>query len=178
MIQMIDRARHLRSARRGFTLLELVLVMVIAATALAVAAPSLRNWRKGNALRTSMEEMLQVLRYARTQSISQARVYRIEFGDDLTYVLKMRGPQGSEYVEVPGEFGKLHHLPVNSKLEVEKAPINNEVQEASARVIDFYPTGRTQPAVIKVTDEQNFVVMLECKSPAGKFNFVSEGVAQ
>jgi prepilin-type N-terminal cleavage/methylation domain-containing protein len=36
-----------RSTSRGFTLLELVVVMMIIATVLAMAAPSLRGWHKG-----------------------------------------------------------------------------------------------------------------------------------
>ena len=42
----------------GFTLLELILVMVIICTALALAAPSLNGWARGSKMRDAVSTMI------------------------------------------------------------------------------------------------------------------------
>lgn len=174
MIEFVEQSR--RARRRGFTLLELVLVMLIACTALAMAAPSLRNWRKGSELRGSVDQFLTLTRLARTEAISKGRIYRIEFDEQLKYQLKMQ--EGTHFIEVPGDFGRVHSLPEGTRLEIHKEQVANEYQQSDARVIDFYPTGRTQPLTLSLTDSQNYEVVVQCATPAGGFKFVSGGLKQ
>lgn len=186
-----SRLRH-----RGFTLLELVLVLVIAATALAIAAPSLRGWRRGAALKSSMEELQMLTRLARTEAISKGRIYRLEFGQENQFQLKTQDKYGrmnglgqpqtiqgavvqqdiAGFAPIQGEFGKIYRLPEGSKIEIQKAQVLNEYQQQDVRVIDFYPSGRTQAATIMVTDTEGYVVVLQCATPAGSFKWLSEGL--
>src|SRR5829696_5580609 len=71
---MKQRSRHFRSA---FTLMELVLVLVIITIAMAIAAPSLRNFWKGNRVKDAGEQLAYITRLARTQAISDGAVYRL-----------------------------------------------------------------------------------------------------
>jgi len=66
---MRSRYRH-----PGFTLLELILVMVILATVMALAAPKLQSWRQGGKLRNSADEFVAATRFARTRAISSGSV--------------------------------------------------------------------------------------------------------
>lgn len=197
-------AEQLRHGRhRGFTLLELVLVLVIAATALAMAAPSLRGWRRGAALRSSMDQVQMLTRLARSEAIAKGKVHRLEFSENMEFQLKMLDrhavvqggtgqgltpmgvqrldgsftqPDSAGFVPIQGEFGKVYKLPEGSKLEVAKAQVLNEYQQADQRVIDFYPSGRTQAATISVTDADGFQVVLQCTTPAGSFKWLAEGL--
>lgn len=183
--------RHSRFAfrRRGFTLLELVLVLVIISTVIAMAAPNLRGWRKGAALRSSMEELLSLTRLARSEAVSKGKIHRIEFDESMKFQLKVQ--QGyvsgqvtadqidsAGFVPVTGEWSKIYSLPEGARIEVNKAQVLNATQESSARVLDFYPNGRTQAATITVTDSDNYQVTLQCKTPAGNYKWMSEGGKQ
>src|SRR5437764_12831170 len=67
------RKRHVRA----FTLLELVMVMVLACLALALVAPSLSNWSHGNQLRDAADEFVSLTRYARSSAIAESITYRL-----------------------------------------------------------------------------------------------------
>ncbi|ARN57544.1 pilus assembly FimT family protein [Sedimentisphaera salicampi] len=66
----------MRSAgTKAFTLIELILVMVIICTMLAVAAPSLRGFFSSRQLGELAEMFVVSARYARLQAISESRPY-------------------------------------------------------------------------------------------------------
>src|SRR5512133_3361844 len=71
-----------KAAQFGFTLLELIMVMVIIAVVLSMAAPTLSNWSKGRTLVNAADEFLSMTRYARSRAISNARMVIIEISED------------------------------------------------------------------------------------------------
>lgn len=61
----------MRSNRKnGFTLIELILVMAVLATVLALAAPTLSGFVKGRSLQEEARRFLALTRYGRSQAIS------------------------------------------------------------------------------------------------------------
>src|SRR5215208_972893 len=66
-----------RTRSSAFTLLELVLVMVIIATVLAMAAPSLRGWHKGSKMKDTAAEFISLTELARTRAVSSTVVHRL-----------------------------------------------------------------------------------------------------
>lgn len=161
----------------GFTLLELVLVMLIASVALAVAAPSLRSWRNGNTLRNSAEDLLTLTRYARTQSITDAVVYRLNFDVERNFWLTKSKSNAShdEFEELGNDFGQKQKFGDGVLFVLNKVGITNEAQNAAADSIDFYPTGRTQPADITLTDSFGNSIKIVCDAPAENFRIMAEG---
>src|SRR5947207_6133930 len=65
--------------RRGFTLLELVVVMLILTVMLAMVAPSLSGFGRGRQAEQAAANILALSRWAREQAISDGRVYRLNF---------------------------------------------------------------------------------------------------
>ncbi|MCL2640901.1 MAG: prepilin-type N-terminal cleavage/methylation domain-containing protein, partial [Phycisphaerales bacterium] len=61
----------------GFTLVELILVLVIATVAVSIAAPSLTNFVRSRDLTNTANRFVAATRYARTEAMAQATVYRI-----------------------------------------------------------------------------------------------------
>src|SRR4051794_14745939 len=59
-----------RRAHAGFTLLELILVMVIICMVMALAAPTLTGWSRGAKLRNSADEFVSATKFARTRAVS------------------------------------------------------------------------------------------------------------
>ena len=63
---------HKHGRQRGFTLVELMIVIVIAAILLSIAAPSFEETIKRNRRLTSLEDTLGTLATARTEAVSRA----------------------------------------------------------------------------------------------------------
>ena len=61
----------------GLTLLELVLVMVIICTILAMAAPSLRGFFTSRETSDAAAQIVALTHLARSQAITEGRVYRL-----------------------------------------------------------------------------------------------------
>jgi prepilin-type N-terminal cleavage/methylation domain-containing protein len=79
-----------RIQSRGFTLIELILVMVIISIALGYAAPSLRGWGQGQKLRNAADEFVAATGTARSLAVSDAAIYALEINPgDNTYSIKL-----------------------------------------------------------------------------------------
>jgi type II secretion system protein H len=154
-----------QSAHRGFTLLELVFVLVIICTVLAMAAPSLRGWSQGSRLRDTADALLATTRLARTQAVATGQVHRLNI-DPANGQYQLVVQQGEEFVPVAGGFGAPSMLPEGYRIELAQA------LPAGDSSISFTPTGRTQPARIRITSEQGESVEIECTTPAELFRVV------
>jgi type II secretion system protein H len=169
-----------RKLANGFTLLELVLVMLIACTALALAAPSMRGWSRGARLRNSAEEFLNMTRLARTQAVTRATIYRIQI-DTQAGTFKLLAQQGSEFVEVNDELARMKSVPEGGQIELTRPQADSKSGNSSSETavlatdaIDFYPNGRTQAAHVRISDDSKHSFDIECASPAERFQIVTQ----
>src|SRR4051812_2843876 len=100
----------MRAKNFGFTLLELVLVMMIIATVLAAAAPRLTGWSRGTKLRDAGDQFLSLTKYARTQAIADCRVYRLNVdAGQGAYWLTIQ--QGQQFANLGSDFGRIFLVP-------------------------------------------------------------------
>jgi prepilin-type N-terminal cleavage/methylation domain-containing protein len=173
--------------RRGFTLLELILVMVLLAVVAGIAAPSLRGFLHGRAEVNAASQMLALGQYARTQAIGAGQLYRLNV-DALsgTYWLTIRRGQLDQ--DLSNEFGRRFTLPDGMKAEWEATTVTGTsiygtatptsgmnanaasttsiplVNGAVPNYFDFYPDGRVQAGTLKLTARTGQVFELGCKS--------------
>src|SRR4051812_17314628 len=151
-----------KNPRRGFTLMELVLVLVILTIAMAMAAPSLRNFWKGNRIKDAGEQLGYITRLARTQAISDGAVYRLGIDQGGTgYALYVQ--QATGFVLIPSNN---FLLPEETHVEVTKA------DGSSTDHIDFFPNGRTEPGSIRLLAAGYNDIVLTCPSPTETFSLV------
>lgn len=172
-----------RDARRAFTLLELILVMMIIATVMALAAPSLSGWSKGAKLRNAAESLVSMTRYARTQAIIKGTVYRVQLGDPATFTLLKQ--QGTDFVEANDQAAPAVAAPDGGKIEFTRITVNSNEQTQpdtgtkdaassdASRALDFDPTGRSPTATIKIYDSAGKYLTIENTSPLQQFKTVS-----
>src|SRR5262245_46989953 len=66
---------------RGFTLLELVLVMLIITIVVGAVAPKLNGFTMGRSGKHLASRVLSMTNYARTQAISEGRPYRLNYSE-------------------------------------------------------------------------------------------------
>jgi type II secretion system protein H len=113
----------------GFTLLEVVVVLVLLGLAAALVIPSFTAGLRGLELETAGRDLITRMKQARTDALNQQTVFRVVLSDDSV--------EAARYALVD-EYGrplKAYELP---------ADVSVEVQEGELPLtISFYPNGRS-----------------------------------
>ena len=127
--------RNTRSAARGFTLLELIVVLFLAGLVAALVAPSFSGTLESSRLRSGAAGVRATLTLARTLAASGSRLRSVVFDIE-------RG----EYV-VDGE-ARTYVLPEG--IRIESARVGNEEPEQETFRVRFFPDGSAEGAEIVV----------------------------
>jgi prepilin-type N-terminal cleavage/methylation domain-containing protein len=69
------------SIRNGFTLMELMIVVLITAILSTLAIPSFLQWRQNLEVRKTTRDLVSILREARSRSIKTNLEHRVEYAD-------------------------------------------------------------------------------------------------
>ncbi len=150
-----------RRRRSGFTLLELVLVMVIICTLLGAASPSLRGFFVSRKTDDTATRIAATTRLARSRAISEGCVYRLNFDlRERTFFLTVLDEGGFRQIE--SSLGLAFRLPEEVQVSIVGAYGNRAY-------LDFFPDGRAEPATIRVTDVKGGVAEVVCAAPTEAF---------
>jgi len=153
---------------RGFTLLELILVMAIIAIAVAMAVPSLHGFAQGRRAGNCAEEILALAQWARTQAIVRGKPYRLNLDPGAgTFWLTVQEDDGT-IQSLGEEFGRTFSVPEGVRLDWNASP------QPDGTYVQFLPTGRCDPATIHVTDPNGKVTEIACFSSTELFHIVSD----
>ena len=152
-----------REAPRGFTLMELIVVLVLISTVLALASPSLRRFVRGRSTGDAAAHMLALTHLARSQAVTGAQVWRLNLDPESgTYWLTTQ-TEGA-FVAPLREYGRVFHLPDGVTLATDA-----EHESDKAPYVQFYPDGRSDPARIELTDPEGKVLRLASPSATERF---------
>ncbi len=72
--------------RRGFTLIEVIAVLLITGLAIALVIPSLSRFSSAVELKATAKKVSAILRYYRSEAVNRGEVYQIVFDSDLNEV--------------------------------------------------------------------------------------------
>jgi prepilin-type N-terminal cleavage/methylation domain-containing protein len=160
-------ASRLQSARaKGFTLLELILVMLILSTVLAMAAPSLRGFFGSRQAQDTAAQILALTQFARSQAISEGVIYRLNF-DTRDRVYWLTAWKSGAFDELETEFGQIFTLPKDMAMELE------DVEEEEGDVyVEFTPQGAVTAATIRLIDRRGRALEVSCPSITESFSIV------
>ena len=149
------------------TLLELILVMVILSTVLAMAAPSLRGFFTSRRGDDAAAQILALTQFARSQAISEGIVYRLNFDTrERTYWLTAQKAGVFETLET--EFGKVYTIPKDIELELEDMD-----QKDEDVFLAFTPYGTVTAGTIRLIDRSGRVLEMSCPTVTESFSIVA-----
>ncbi len=122
-------------AQKGFTLIELIVVMAMLSAVVAVSAPRLSKFFSGRSLEEEARRFLAVIQYARSESISSA--VPLELQIDIENGFYMILPSWS--YEWPNQENKQYELDANLQFEI-LSQESEKIQKGIARIY-FLPDG-------------------------------------
>jgi prepilin-type N-terminal cleavage/methylation domain-containing protein len=150
--------RTARSQPRGFTLFELVLVMLVLAVVMAMVAPKLAGTARGRRTGDAATQIAALAYYARSQAVTEGRTYRLNIqpGDGSYWITMQDGPS---FVDPANGWGNLNHLPEGVRIAACDFP-----QHQDGIYAEFRPSGRVDPGYIRIVDDDNQVAEIACES--------------
>jgi len=151
----------------GFTLLELILVMVIVCAVLGMSAASLRGFFRARQTAEAAGQIVALTQYARTKSVAEGRTYRLNL-DAQSGTYWLTAQTGGGFMAIPSEFGRVFSLPEGSTAHWETPDDMDTVGW-----IPFHPDGRTEETKLRLTGKRGEALDVICSSPAEQFRVVS-----
>lgn len=148
------------------TLLELILVMVILSTVLAMAAPSLRGFFASRRSEDTAAQILALTQLARSQAISEGIIYRLNFdAQERTYWLTAQ--QAGAFEPLETEFGRVFELPKDIEVELEGLR-----QEDRDVFLEFTPYGTVTAGTVRLVDRRGGAIEITCPTVTESFSIV------
>lgn len=147
----------------GFTLIELILVMVILCTVLGMAGPSLRSFFSQRQVEDAAASILALAQFAKSQAVCEGRTYRLNLDPrDSRYWLTVQD-QGA-FQDLGTEWGRVFLLPPEVTLKVWDLELDGLIYYA-----EFSSLGRTTPGTIQLISPKGDVLSLACRSATESF---------
>ncbi|OGP94506.1 MAG: hypothetical protein A2157_16220 [Deltaproteobacteria bacterium RBG_16_47_11] len=140
---------------RGFTLIEIIIVLVLFAFSVSLVVPYLSRSLIKVELKSSAQKISAILRYYRSESVHKDQVFQIIFDSALreVRVQSFGSTEKKEEVERKEEQGvlKKYSLPDGVHMEEVKIPPLQDLSEVPT--IEFYPNGTSNGGSILLVSE-------------------------
>lgn len=147
-----------QSERAGFTLLELILVMVLVAMTLALVAPTLRGFGQRRLTEDAATQMLLLIRWAQDRAVVEARPFRFNVDVEARgYYLTAQ--TGGAFEAVRSDYGRRFALPVGATVEWSEPQHGGTVE-----FIRIDPTGIVEPGRFRLVNDDGTVFELVSNS--------------
>ena len=159
---MCQAAKH-NAGPCGFTLIELVLVMVILCTVLGMAGPSLRGFFSRRQIDDTASHILSLTQFAKSQAVCEGRTYRLNINvERRTYWLTVQD-QGV-FRDLNTEWGRVFRLPPDISMLVWDLELDRTL-----RFVQFSSLGRTTPGTLQLISPKGDRRSIMCRSATDSF---------
>ena len=167
-IQLEDTRAETRFLReRGFSLLELVMVLIVIALVLAVSYPALLRGSATLHLRASGRDVVSTLRHARETAITQQTGSRVVLDRDAQKVtLTDELGDGARSFSLPRDV-KIHRLAL-AGVEIAQGPL----------VVRFLPNGSCEDAEIMLRSETGAILTVVTDPMTGGARVVTDSAGR
>ena len=142
---------------RGFSLFELLVVMVIIGFMAALVAPGIGNSLVNLKLKTVTREVSASLRYARSRAVAERKIYLANFDPEkkkmtISQVEAVKKNQGGTDADQSDFRSKVYSFPEG--LSLDRAASEGKTQEESVFGIRFFPNGSSSGGTVLLTNER------------------------
>jgi|YelNatPaOPRAMG01_1025707.scaffolds.fasta_scaffold164808_2 general secretion pathway protein H len=136
--------------KKGFSLIELFIVLLILGLSISLVAPSLSKLFNTIEFKTTVQKISSLLRYYRSEAINKGRIYRVIFDLDEA-VLKIKSLDSEETISYPLPKGIL----------IKEINPNLIVDSSEKPTIEFYPNGGSNGGSILLNkDNREFKIFI------------------
>ncbi len=129
--------------QRGYSLVELIVVLVLIGLSVSLVTPSLSRILKTTELKGASQKISGILRYCRSEAVNKGQVYQIFLDADLreVRVQRMGSSETKEESEKKEEkpFNKTYPLP--SGINMKDVKLASPLYPSDFPTIEFYPNG-------------------------------------
>lgn len=126
---------------RGFSLIELIIVLVLMSLSIALITPSLSRLSKTTELKGIAQKVSGILRYCRSESVNKAKVYQVLFDSNLREV-KVQSVEVEEKEEgEKGEEKVAKRYPLPEGIHIKEVKVPPPKYPSDLPTIEFYPNG-------------------------------------
>ncbi len=140
---------------KGFSLVELVVVLLIVSLSIALVTPSLSRFSRTIELKAATKKISGILRYYRSEAVNKRNVYQVFFDSDLREVKV----QSMESTEEKGEGEKkedqspkkIYSLPEG--VHIKEIKVESLQYSSDLPTIEFYPNGGSNGGTILLDSE-------------------------
>ena len=157
-------SRRWRS-QNGFTLLELIVVLVIITVMLAISAPRLAERAQGSVVRGAAYDLQTLASAARARAVLSGQVVGLMFsseGQELRLIAQSRTAQGSTLVDLTPR----RRLPEG--MQVRFIP---QADDGQQEVIRFHPDGSAEAGEVRLQDKQGTEWILPVQQALGRLHW-------
>lgn len=163
---MNRRSLTTRPGISGFTLLELILVLVLIAVLTTLATPALSGFARRAALDDTAVSLLLLIQQAQTRAVHTATTHRVVFDLD----------QREAWVDTVGEEGYEHVVGAGVETVTWGRSItltaDIEPNGYERLTLSFEPTGLVTPGSIVIEQDGSFVA-LTCDAPTERYRLLT-----
>jgi type II secretion system protein H len=125
----------IRVRSRGFSLLELIVVLVIISLLTLLVTPRLTRTMSHMEVRSVAKKISAILRYCRSSAVNKNKIYQVNFDSESNLVSVQSAEEGDDKLIVQNSY------PLPKDIRMEKVETGKTQFENSSPAFEFYPNG-------------------------------------
>jgi general secretion pathway protein H len=153
---------------RGFSLLELIIVLIIMSFSIALIAPSLSRFSKSAEIRATAQKVSSILRNSRSEAVNRGEVYQVLF-DLRSGAVSVRTirPEEMETEETKDKKGSGRTFSIPGRIEIREMKTDPGQYPSELPAIEFYPNGGSNGGSFLLEGEDQRQYRLQVHSITG-----------
>jgi type II secretion system protein H len=166
-----DARLSFRRHIRGFTLLEIMTVIVIMGVMIAITMPSMKAMNEKNKLRSTARELIALMKYARSEAVFGHRMTEVFLDlDKRLYWMDLRTPDAKtgEYNPKAKKTQLEQKRELNNKISFDEVSVyDSNIVKGKLIAVDFYPDGSASPMLITLANLNGSKMTIEIIKSTG-----------
>jgi general secretion pathway protein H len=141
--------------KKGFSLIELIVVLLIISLSISLVTPSLSRFSRTIELKAAAKKVSGILRYYRSEAVNKGQVYQVLFDSDLREVRVQSMELTEEKAGAEKKEGespqKIYFLPEG--VHIKEIKVESPQYSSDLPTIEFYPNGGSNGGTIFLDSE-------------------------